>query len=207
MEKKVFGIISVLLVIVTFAITLFLMLFPSFHQYALSHSGESQDRSSVLSLVQEEEESDKHSIRLPLPEGVTLENVNQSRDDVRREITLNITGVENSFFYQHPISGSVDHIQDVYYDYAGGVGRIQFVMDSIYETELSLENHTLYMNFIDPRDLYDYIVVVDAGHGGNDVGCEGGGIYEKDLTLQIVEKMKEVFERANWSDVKVYNTR
>ncbi|RJP74427.1 MAG: hypothetical protein C4532_02465 [Candidatus Abyssobacteria bacterium SURF_17] len=49
-------------------------------------------------------------------------------------------------------------------------------------------------------------VVIDAGHGGKDVGARGrDGLLEKDVTLDIALKLKELLERG--TNVKVVLTR
>lgn len=47
-------------------------------------------------------------------------------------------------------------------------------------------------------------IVIDAGHGGEDGGCEGGGLVEKDLNLDIALRLSELLKR---SGVKVVLTR
>ncbi len=42
--------------------------------------------------------------------------------------------------------------------------------------------------------MYDFAVVVDAGHGGSDPGAVSGNTLEKDLTLQISKYMYERFK-------------
>lgn len=43
----------------------------------------------------------------------------------------------------------------------------------------------------------DFIVAIDAGHGGKDPGAVGAkGTYEKDIVLQISKKLKERIDRA-----------
>ena len=49
-----------------------------------------------------------------------------------------------------------------------------------------------------------YTVVIDAGHGGRDSGASYGGIYEKDLTLSISERIAEFLSLY---DVEVKMTR
>lgn len=48
------------------------------------------------------------------------------------------------------------------------------------------------------------VLVVDAGHGGNDEGCRSGSLLEKDLTLKVARRMKELAPRYN---VEVHLTR
>jgi N-acetylmuramoyl-L-alanine amidase len=47
-------------------------------------------------------------------------------------------------------------------------------------------------------------VVIDAGHGGKDSGASAGGVYEKNVALQIVKLIKD--ELVNY-DVKTVYTR
>lgn len=48
-----------------------------------------------------------------------------------------------------------------------------------------------------PDDVYD--IIIDPGHGGDDVGSIGAdGTYEKDLALQISEKLKTGLEDAGY---------
>lgn len=48
--------------------------------------------------------------------------------------------------------------------------------------------------------------VIDAGHGGRDVGCEGSKAKEKDITLKVALRVVELV-RANIGGVKVMMTR
>ncbi|MDA9563650.1 N-acetylmuramoyl-L-alanine amidase [Flavobacteriales bacterium] len=49
-------------------------------------------------------------------------------------------------------------------------------------------------------------VVIDAGHGGHDPGCQGGSSKEKDVALAIALKLGEAIEK-NYDDVEVIYTR
>lgn len=50
----------------------------------------------------------------------------------------------------------------------------------------------------------DNLVVIDAGHGGDDCGALCGGKQEKDLVLQITKKLQKEFKRKGY---RVYLTR
>lgn len=50
------------------------------------------------------------------------------------------------------------------------------------------------------------IVVIDAGHGGHDPGCNGGNSREKEITLAIALKLGKLIEDS-LKDVKVIYTR
>lgn len=53
-------------------------------------------------------------------------------------------------------------------------------------------------------DRSDSVVVIDAGHGGHDSGASAGNRHEKDLVLQITNKLYKAFRSQGY---KVYVTR
>jgi N-acetylmuramoyl-L-alanine amidase len=51
-----------------------------------------------------------------------------------------------------------------------------------------------------------FTVVIDPGHGGKDVGAAGvSGLYEKDFTLSLSKKVKDILEKEE--KIEVYMTR
>ena len=51
-----------------------------------------------------------------------------------------------------------------------------------------------------------HTIVIDAGHGGHDPGCQYGGKKEKDITLAIALKLGKII-KENLTDVNVIYTR
>lgn len=41
-------------------------------------------------------------------------------------------------------------------------------------------------------------VVIDAGHGGTDVGATGGGIYEKNITLDVSKRVESILKQRGY---------
>ena len=60
-------------------------------------------------------------------------------------------------------------------------------------------------NTVENKNLFD-IIVIDAGHGGHDPGCNGGNSKEKEVTLSIALKLGKLIEDS-LKDVKVVYTR
>ena len=63
----------------------------------------------------------------------------------------------------------------------------------------------IYIKAVEPKEKYDKIVVLDAGHGGSDCGAIGWGLYEEDITLDITNKIIAIAEKDN--KMKVYCSR
>ncbi|MDY4253970.1 MULTISPECIES: N-acetylmuramoyl-L-alanine amidase [unclassified Clostridium] len=59
---------------------------------------------------------------------------------------------------------------------------------------------TLFIEEVDNR----VSVILDPGHGGHDVGAEFGSIYEKDIVLNISNKVGDILEK---NDINVIYTR
>ncbi len=83
---------------------------------------------------------------------------------------------------------------------------ITISLDYIYAPVLFQDEEYIYIDLRRPKDVYDKIVVIDAGHGGKDCGTysKDQQYYEKDMNLGIVLKLKEILDRE---DIKVYYTR
>lgn len=80
-----------------------------------------------------------------------------------------------------------------------------FDLSKIMACKPEIQGDTLYLNFVQPRELYSKIVVIDPGHGGYDPGAIREKINESDLNLSIAyEYTKDLFAE---SDIKVYYTR
>ena len=65
--------------------------------------------------------------------------------------------------------------------------------------------NSIIFTFDKPKNLYDKIIILDAGHGGKDPGTQHGGYDEKDMNFAVIYKYcKQYFDE---SDIKVYYSR
>lgn len=76
-----------------------------------------------------------------------------------------------------------------------------------YLYELLEDESYYYVCLKRPKDVYSKIVVIDAGHGGQDSGTYSSGYtyLEKDMNLKMLLYLKEFLEKEE--DIKVYCTR
>lgn len=84
--------------------------------------------------------------------------------------------------------------------------EVQITLDNVYVHQLQEDDNYYYIDLKNPRDVYDKILVIDAGHGGKDAGAlsRNENYYEKDINLDILLQLKELLDQEN---IKVYYTR
>ncbi|MCD7778629.1 MAG: N-acetylmuramoyl-L-alanine amidase [Clostridiales bacterium] len=88
---------------------------------------------------------------------------------------------------------------------SGGNTVLTFDEKVISAFTITEDKSNIYINCVDIHDKYDKIVVLDAGHGGSDSGAIGNGLYEKDLNLDIILKIRDLIEADG--TIKAYLTR
>lgn len=163
--------------------------------------------------VQEEEEEViviSHQMQFELPKGANDKNVNISQNCIDQKIEIGIPGADANYIYDYQMLGKSEDIEGVEsldYFSESGSGKIVLSMGKIVEIESSFDKDYLYLDFLDPQEVYDRIVVVDAGHGGSAPGAVSGSSCEKDITLAIVQKIKGIFDKTKNKRIGVYYTR
>lgn len=216
MEEKMMKITAGMLLGIT---VLFLAVFfklPDVRAWAL------QQEAAVVVEKETEEQSDKNilelndselagnesfmQLRLALPQEVKPEQVSVKIHYLTQTFKIEIPHTDDSYFESQPMTGSSDHIEGLSYTQGKNVDVIEITTDAVYELATEYDGEYLYLDFVDPHEIYDYVIVIDAGHGGNDSGAEKSGILEKDIDLAIVLKLKELLENAD-ANMKVYYTR
>lgn len=219
MEQKVVRGVTVVMLIVTISVSFVLLNYTDLHVFALQkrleYSARAKEGYSVLDLMRDETEilvnSGKDSgiykqLRIELPPNVEASQVKIINKYVYQTIEIQIPNVGNAYVYDYPMVGSSDKIEDITYSTENGYGTIDIVLDSVYEVDVNERDRYMYLGFVEPKDMYDTIVVVDAGHGGNAPGATKQGISEKDIDLAIVKKVKEKLDQSD-KDIRVYYTR
>lgn len=86
---------------------------------------------------------------------------------------------------------------------------LQIILNTknIYECQVLEDQNFFYLILQRPKDIYDKIVAVDAGHGGRDSGTPVAGKehYEKQYNLAVLLELKKIMDLQD--EIKVYYTR
>lgn len=134
---------------------------------------------------------------------------------MERSLRLSIHGLEDKSFARGNLSAGNEEntsIKKVNLVYAyvpesfSYTAVYEVVFDNLYAYQLYEDEEAIYVELWEPSQLYDRILVVDAGHGGNDIGTYSSDMkyYEKDINLSIVKQLKKLLDKE---EIKVYYTR
>lgn len=85
-----------------------------------------------------------------------------------------------------------------------GNTTFRFQQNRISTYEVTDEGDSYAIRVKNPKEVYDKVLLLDAGHGGKDPGTSGNGMQEKNLTLTIAQKIEQELQG---SGIKVYMTR
>lgn len=217
MEKKLLIISNIIICFFCVGFIVIFTKYPGIHEAAmniyknrLSAFGENY---SALSLLKDGvdlyggELTDGHSIRLELPSGTPASKVKISNDYMNKTVSISIPGADAMYLNDFPILGKSNRISDITYSSIGQVGTLDIKLDGIYETLVEEEDRFLYIDFPKIKAVYDYVVVIDAGHGSKDGGAVKNSYIEKDINLEMLLKMKEIFDKEKPENVGVFYTR
>lgn len=97
-----------------------------------------------------------------------------------------------------------DVIKNIQISTNGGKTTLRFNQNRISCYSIKDDGDRYIISVKNPQDVYDKVLLLDAGHGGSDPGANANGIVEKNMNLTIMQKVAQQLEG---SGIKVYVTR
>lgn len=209
MEKKILTGVTSFLGVFTLVVCICLYNLPTIKQTlvlaAEAAAGANSQETDIQ--IQEADTKEQKQLYIELPENVEGDDVTINNDYANKTVYVRFAnGVEN-FSDNYSVRGSSNNISNLSYYKDGEAGVLEISLDKACELSYSYKDGFLCLELVDPHDLYDMIVVIDAGHGGRAPGAVKKGVYEKTLNLEIVKAIKDVFEEAGNENIKLYFTR
>lgn len=217
MYEKVLKIITVLVALLTIVVCVCVQYFPDMHERAVQAAELEQwlatrepeaetPKQVAVSLDVVEEEELGGQIKIQMPENIRMGDVRIENDYLTQTVFISFASDAEDYFSKYNISGSSDHIASLSYYNEKEKGVIALGLDKVYEIETNMQDENLYLDFISPHDIYDKVIVVDAGHGGKAPGAVKQQTIEKDVNLEIVLELKKILD-ASTENIGVYYTR
>lgn len=158
----------------------------------------------VSQLRMQESSKSTNYLCIPLPEGFKAEQVTIENYYMDKQIKVFLQDAPENFYVTNVITGNFNQITDGEVEYTKDGAWLYFCLNDVYENRSILENDFLYIEFVHPREIYDKIVVIDVGHGGDDAGFTTETVREKDIVIDIAQRLKAKLDET---DIKVYYTR
>lgn len=217
MEEKAIKFAAVSLAVLAVLVCVFMPYLPKLHtrdleereeRLAEEEYAEGQTQMQNLALgAGDSADAGKGQLSIRLPQGVEGTRVEVTNDYVTQTIRVVIPETDKAYFDSYPIAGSSSYVDMLSYTREGdNKGVIEIVTDKVYEVDTTYDDNYYYFNFLTPQEVYDKVVVIDAGHGGRAPGATKQGVNEKDIDLQILLQLKAVFEASD-ENIGVYYTR
>jgi len=97
------------------------------------------------------------------------------------------------------------YLNNIVIETVNGITTMKISEKQILAYTLTEDANCIYIMVQLPKEKYKNIVVFDAGHGGHDNGASGNGLREKNLTLDMVNKILALFEKDD--NIKAYSSR
>ena len=222
MEEKVIKIAAGIMGIMSMVIVCALFYFPTLHIWAeetaqldAQQKAEQQDKMNGLQMLQyntanveqETEIAFTQQLRIEVPQGSSVDKVKVTDDYLTQTITIEIPDADENYLYDYPMVGKSTNIDNLTYESQEQDGIIEITMDKVVEVETTKDEQYVYLDFLTPHEVYDKVIVVDAGHGSKDPGASKQGISEKDIDLAILLELKKLFDAESDGTIGVYYTR
>lgn len=168
------------------------------------NAGQQGETADDRKLVLQEREGMQGAFCIPLPKGIRAENVTMENRYVDRELLLYIQGGEEGFYEENHINGDIAPVYSARCEVQEGGVLLRIEMNCVLEYRSTMDSSGLTINWYEPDELYDYIVVLDPAWGGSEAGIEGYSLMGKDVTLQVARQIQKQF---NLQNVRLYCTR
>lgn len=146
-----------------------------------------------------------YGIKIPLDKACQGKKYEVIDDYFNKQIIVEMNGDFEDFYDNATWYSQSSDVKSIKLEQKNGKTSIIIKTNEIRGFSIYEESGILYIKTGDPKDIYDKIVVLDAGHGGSDPGALGNGLKEADRTLAIVNAAKKYFDRDD--NIKVYYTR
>lgn len=116
---------------------------------------------------------------------------------------------EDVFYFGQPEENELlKNFSVLSYEEAGAItSEVTMTFDKCYVPQVTEQEEYYIIHLKKYSEVYDKIVVLDAGHGGKDpgAGAEGYRITEADITLKLLHYLKDLLEEN--TDINVFCTR
>lgn len=154
----------------------------------------------------DEEAPEDYSIRILKPQGIKNGAYEEEDNYWKKEFHLHLDQDYQEFYDSNmpeKMDSKAKSVSATYDD--NGNTDIVITTKSMQAFRVTETKDAYYIEIGNPKEIYEKVVVIDAGHGGTDPGTSGNGVVEKKITLQVAKAAKKYLDTDE--TIKVYYTR
>lgn len=142
-----------------------------------------------------------------LPEDINIYAIDDLDEYDKKRFTISIPGNHMKFLSEQEVYNPVSTLSNVQFSHrvSDNTTLITFNTTKIQGYSMTIADGFLAVKIANPKEIYDKIIVVDAGHGGIDPGTLRGSVYEKTVNYNVINVYAQEYFKD--SDIKVYYTR
>lgn len=148
------------------------------------------------------------SMKVILPEKVTYSKITTSDQYWKQKFIITVPGDYVSFYKENAPVDNSSYITGISVSLTTDKNtKITVSTKGLKGYKLTKGDGYFTVQVGNPKDIYENIVLIDAGHGGKDGGASKNGLKEKNLNLTIAYKLMNTYFEQKSSPVKAYWTR
>lgn len=146
-------------------------------------------------------------VTIPRPDQIKWAACTIEDDYHNRQLHITLPDDYEAFYLKNPIMYDKTLVTEVNLSYSNGKTKISIRTPKIRAYTCKEQEENWELGIKAPKEIYNKIIVIDAGHGGEDPGSMSSqyGVIEKNTTLNIAQKSKKYFSMD--PSIKVYYTR
>lgn len=174
--------------------------------HALDYAYSLNDNTFTLRVM--DEYVGAYSLKLEKPAGVTFDMVSNIDYYNSKKFAIIIEGNHLAFYKANPVAISKNTIKSIDLSLnSSGNTVITVTTTKLQGFKIFNKSSSFVVSVDNPRNIYNKIVVLDAGHGGTDPGAVGNKTKEKDLNFKMIVTLMKPYFSSNAPDIKAYWTR
>ena len=162
------------------------------------------ERTHEMQLTMTDDRKAEREICIPLETGTKAENVVVENHYMEKELWIYVQNGRKTFYREHQLTGDFSLVESGICEAQNEGVLLRLAVREILEYHSTLEENTLKIDFVKPRENYDRIVVLDPVGGGRENGVAASGCAEKTIALEVARQTAQLMEGSR---VKVYLTR
>lgn len=140
-------------------------------------------------------------LEIPLPENITSDEIIVNYDFIEKRVNVGFEAEKQNFDVSTVVN-KTGKTSRITYNSDSGKMNIEIGITGYYKAEWIVDERILHLRLVD-IDRSKPIVLIDPGHGGNDVGANVGDVFEKDINLSVCKKIINL----NKENIQLFLTR